>query len=138
MKKLFYSSQPDLYRLACDWVVYFGLLGTQRNEKKNSPEMEKYMGSIIDIGLLILNYPDKGWELINIIFHKVADDPEMMACLAAGPLEDLLVEHGEKFISEVEELALANHKFKELLTGVWRNRISCEVWKRIRKAVEST
>jgi hypothetical protein len=54
-----------------------------------------------------------------------------LAILSAGPLEDLLVYHGDTVIDRVEAAAKANPTFAFLLGGVWRNAISQEVWDRI-------
>jgi hypothetical protein len=55
--------------------------------------------------------------------------------LAAGPLEDLLDEHGFEFIDRVETLVQANPKFRLLLGGVWRSGIDQAVWDRIQAAL---
>ena len=81
---------------------------------------------------IVRQQPDLAWELIlellmtdqsNVIYEN----------LAAGALEDLLVNHGEKFIDKVEEQARQNPNFNELLGGVWRNAISENIWSRVEK-----
>jgi hypothetical protein len=54
-----------------------------------------------------------------------------MGNLAAGPLEDLLSRHGAAIIDTVELEARQRKKFRELLSGVWRNVIADEVWDRV-------
>jgi hypothetical protein len=49
--------------------------------------------------------------------------PRVLANLAAGPLEDLLVYHGPAVIERVEALAAEDTVFSQLLSGVWRNAI---------------
>ena len=39
--------------------------------------------------------------------------------LSAGPLEELLFNHGNKFIDRVETLTRQNPKFTKLIMGVW-------------------
>ena len=51
--------------------------------------------------------------------------------LSAGPIEDLLVRHGDHFIDRIEEQAKADPEFSDLLEGVWQNSISTENWNRI-------
>ena len=55
-----------------------------------------------------------------------------MAALAAGPLEDLLVLHGDSFIKRIEIKADNDAQFNYLLGGVWQNKISSDVWERIK------
>ena len=59
---------------------------------------------------------------------------QLLANLAAGPLEDLLAQHGERFIERVETLARQEPRFRFTLQMVWRNAISAPVWARLRKA----
>jgi hypothetical protein len=51
---------------------------------------------------------------------QVKKDDSKFQTLAAGPLEQLLADHGLQFIERIERLAESNAGFK-LLLGVWRN-----------------
>ncbi len=57
--------------------------------------------------------------------------PRVLGNLAAGPLEDLLVYQGPAVIEKVEALATRDNRFRQLLAGVWRNRIAQDVWDRL-------
>jgi hypothetical protein len=70
------------------------------------------------------------WALILEVLRRT-DDWEVLAVLAAGPLEDYLAKLGEHVIAEIEAYAAADAKFKQLLAGVWKNLISDEVWERV-------
>jgi hypothetical protein len=52
--------------------------------------------------------------------------------LAAGPLEDLLVDHGPEFIDRVEILARQDRQFRRLLGAVWQNAMSDDLWNRVK------
>ena len=54
--------------------------------------------------------------------------------LAAGPLEQVLANHGEAIIDRVELLARIEPQFSSLLGGVWQNNMSEEVWIRVKKS----
>ena len=82
---------------------------------------------LIDIGM---DQPERFWLLILEIFNRSESDWQRTN-LAAGPLEDLLSRYGEDFIDRIEKLANQNEKFREMLTGVWKNTISSVVWNRI-------
>lgn len=59
------------------------------------------------------------------------------ATLAAGPLEDLLSKFGEAYIDRIQELALKDDKFNDLLGGVWKSTMSDDVWQRIEQTRKS-
>jgi hypothetical protein len=63
-------------------------------------------------------------------------DPSQQAfqVLAAGPLEDLLADHGAAIIVRVEEEARRNPRFNLLLGGVWRNSMTHDIWQRVEAA----
>lgn len=46
-------------------------------------------------------------------------DPHVLSCIAAGPLEDLIADHGPQVIGQIEELARRQPRFRYDLTGVW-------------------
>ena len=80
---------------------------------------------------LVQTEPEEAWKVIEAIRQATGSD-YILECLAAGPLEDLLAEHGDQFIDRVETLARRDQQFRKLLGGVWRNDISDKVWSRIR------
>ena len=72
------------------------------------------------------------WNFIFAAYGKPMSD-KAFAMLAAGPVEDLLADHGAAYIDRVETLARRDPLFNRLLGGVWRNSISEDVWARIEK-----
>jgi hypothetical protein len=66
--------------------------------------------------------PDAALRIIEEIHHHISStapvDYQLMATLAAGPLEDLLNEHGDKVIGQVERIAKDDREFRKCLTGV--------------------
>ncbi len=75
--------------------------------------------------------PDLCWELIEDI-RKTDGSDIILANLASGPMEDLLVEYGEKFIDLLEKQAKNDEQFKKLLGAVWQNDIADDIWERIK------
>jgi hypothetical protein len=65
---------------------------------------------------------------------KSTDDANVLAVLAAGPLEHIIEFHGELVIDDIEAEASTNSKFLSLLLGVWRAG-SPEVWRRIERLI---
>ncbi len=79
---------------------------------------------------LVGDYPEQAWSAIL----AALEDPRLedsLGVLAAGPLEDLLSNHGEAFIRRVEETAQSNPKFAWLLGGVWQFQMTDDVWRRV-------
>ena len=68
-------------------------------------------------------------EVLNRI-HPHPDN-HLMQVLAAGPLEDLLGDHGPTVIDRVESLAKTDAAFNLLLGGVWKNGMSDDIWDRV-------
>ncbi len=83
--------------------------------------------------VIFLNFaapPDQQWEFITAAFAIATSDDDLEH-LAAGPVEHLLATHGASFIAMVEDLATADSRFRRLLTGVWRNAMTDDVWARL-------
>jgi hypothetical protein len=59
---------------------------------------------------------------VLVTLAEVADgDPELLGCVGAGPLEDLVSHsgHGERFLDDVEAAARQSPAFRQAITGVW-------------------
>jgi hypothetical protein len=79
---------------------------------------------------LVKTSPDTCWALVHAI--RAADGSDkILSNLAAGPVEDLLVYHGHRYIDDVERLSRTDPQFRKLLGGVWKNDIADDVWARI-------
>ena len=76
--------------------------------------------------------PEIGLELVLEVL-RLEPSNEIREVLAAGPLENLLSQHGESLITKVEFTARNNRKFANLLGGVWQQSMSDEVWNRVQK-----
>src|SRR5690606_3524766 len=80
---------------------------------------------------LISEEPGEALKVIENIAYRAEGSIELLGALAAGPLEDLLSEHGEKVIDEVEALAKREPAIRRCLAGVWQNSMSHELYARI-------
>ncbi|MFG6111316.1 DUF6869 domain-containing protein [Stenotrophomonas nematodicola] len=70
------------------------------------------------------------WRVIDGI-RRINGSDRVLASLAAGPLEDFLVAHGEDCTSGIEALARHDVQLGRLLLGVWQGRLSEALWARI-------
>jgi len=69
---------------------------------------------------LISDAPERAWPLICEIIRRIAPaDEDILAYVAAGPLEDLLARHPHAFIDRIEELAINDAHFRRTVSGVW-------------------
>lgn len=119
---MFDPSQRD--RLITDWIV-------MHHAEADSAEYEQHRWADVRLSELVRTDPHLGLELIMSILSRDASN-RVIANLAAGPLEDLLSEHGNDVIGEVERIARDDAAFKTLLGGVWQGEMSDEVWERVR------
>lgn len=83
---------------------------------------------------LVREYPERAWNTLWVLIERASTD-EILSIIAAGPLEDLLCEHGSQFIAQVEKIACESTRFRRCLAGVWGwSRMSPEVYQRMRNA----
>lgn len=79
---------------------------------------------------LVRDHPELAFEAIRATLDRCST-PEQVAMLAAGPIEDLLTEHGPDWIDRIEAEAGASDRFRYALTGVWKNEIKALIWARV-------
>jgi hypothetical protein len=63
---------------------------------------------------------------------QVTDEPEILARLAAGPLEDFLGAHGNSYFDTIRDLAHTYPRFHHVLSGVWQGSMPKVLWQKIR------
>ena len=112
----------ELLGLADAWIVYY-------LSPVGSPAKEATAWAT-DLYDLEYHDPETLWLLILAI-HARNQSPRIQEVLSAGPVEDLLAKHGDKFIERVEAQARQDAKFAKLLGGVWKNSMTDEVWIRL-------
>ena len=77
--------------------------------------------------------PEAAWQaILRVLQHELSG--KQIALLAAGPIEGLLVWHGEQFIDRVEAEARRNPAFADVLGGVSRQNMPDHILKRLEKA----
>lgn len=123
-----------LERVVSDWLEYHRFHEAAGDyEHKTDIGDDKFwaIAALIDAAR---DDPDFCWQAICQLLQK-ADSEIQLANIAAGPLEDLLAEHGAAYIEQIEIQANRDARFRELLGGVWQNAIPAEIWERIRASV---
>jgi hypothetical protein len=77
--------------------------------------------------------PQAAWMMILELIDKAPND-EILAYVAAGPLEDFIKLHAADYIDRIEESARTNATMKRALRGVWLTHLSAELLDRIEAA----
>jgi hypothetical protein len=88
-------------------------------------------------GLLVTEFrftssPQLQWRFI-LLAISLSNNDEQLSDIAAGNIEHLLGWHGEAYIKIVENEAKNNPKFAKAITGVWKYKMTDEVWERVQK-----
>lgn len=117
---------PELQKLADGWIAL------QREPKQ---EREALFWAFETLDALLDCDPESAWRVIDLIWRRDQSD-FMLAHLAAGPVEDLLVRHGAAFIERVCETARKEPVFRKMLGAVWRNSITEPVWQRFKEIAD--
>ena len=87
-----------------------------------------------DVNEMVRERPEDAWPLIRDMVDLAP--AHLLGTIAAGPLEDLLHEHGRAFVPRVVKAARADSKFQRCLSGVWLFEPK-RVAQQIRRAVTS-
>ena len=61
---------------------------------------------------------EAAWPIVLELIGRAEDD-EVLAFIAAGPLEDLLIAHGPQLIDRIEARAATDKTLRRALSGVW-------------------
>lgn len=101
----------DIDRLAKAWI-FAQKLGV------DSPGYEKHSWAVDEVINMAAEEPQDLWQIILKILELDNSD-EVARAVGAGPLEDLMVHHGEEFIGKVEEQVSRSDAFKTAMKSVW-------------------
>lgn len=123
--------ESEYQQLVDAWIAYHQLLEEAGDLKAESSVADAFLWAIDELDNLVGSNPEKCWLLILEIFSRSTSDYQR-ASLAAGLLENLLVQHGTQFIDRIEKIASSDKNFRDLLSGVWRRTIDAGVWERLR------
>lgn len=75
--------------------------------------------------------PVQEWWATVLEMVRLAPHDRCFGVIGAGPLEGLLGAHGEEVMDRVEIEASTDPRFRKALNGVWKERMSDEVWGRV-------
>jgi hypothetical protein len=79
--------------------------------------------------------PERGWALVLKLLEAAPDD-RALCYVAAGPLEDLIVIHGERLLPLIVAAIATNARLRDAIPAVWgADRTATEVVEGIRRAM---
>lgn len=116
-------TEEEIVALAKGWIAYW-------HDPKNEETWESWNRSSERLSDFVENDPEEAWRVILAI-NALDRSNKIQEVLSAGPIEDLLSKHGESMIAAVEFQARRDPTFAKLLGGVWKNRMSDEIWARL-------
>jgi hypothetical protein len=116
-------TDAELNELARGWIAYW-------HDPKNEDTWEAWNRSSDYMDEAVESHPIEAWKMILAI-HALDQSRQIQQVLSAGPIEDLLVKHGDEMIAIVEAEAGRDPTFAKVLGGVWKNRMTDEVWSRL-------
>lgn len=114
----------EISTLAKAWVYLHSV-------KENSPEWEEVFWAYEQLDELIHEMPEVAWDVITEI-RRLGGSDQLLSNLAAGPLEDFLVYHGEACINLIEAACKSDDQLRKLLGATWQNGMPDSLWSRIR------
>lgn len=117
-------TEANLQKIAETWITLYYLPEDSQERRENFWAFNELVG-------LCNDDPESCWKVIHLIRQLDGND-KILANLAAGPLEDLLVYHGNDFIDRIESLAKKDPQFKKLLGAVWQRDTPDSIWKRVK------
>lgn len=126
----------DAELIVSDWIAYIRL-GADAPDEVQADGASMYDLSWDD--------PELTWEVIQRIVQRYPEEElytplrteaqAVVGRVAAGPLEDLLGIHGERFIDRIEAAALADRRFAWALAGMYQFTMTDDVWDRVQDIV---
>lgn len=90
--------------------------------------------AVLKLERMVESDEERAWRVILKILKSDNSD-EIISNLAAGPMEDILVHHGDVIISRVEEKIEKDIDFKKMIADVWQSDMPDDVWGRIKASL---
>lgn len=129
---------PTPAELAADWIA---------SRRNGADETSGHLAQFIHVDFP-QEEPELTWDAIQLIvtsypeadFYAEIKTEAQTVCgvLAAGPVEDLLSYHGDRYIKKFEDQARIDRRMAWTLGGVWQFQMSDEVWERVQRVADNS
>jgi hypothetical protein len=120
-------NESDCKLLAATWIRL-------QQAERRSAERDELFWSFDALWELCRNDPEMAWRVIVDIYRNRPAE-RVLANLAAGPIEDLLVHHGDLALPWIEDCCANEPGFAKVLDMVWKNSMPDKVWDRLRRLI---
>jgi hypothetical protein len=121
-------SEPELKRLAQSWI-------RMQRAKRNSAAYEAEFWAFETLSKFCRSQPEDAWQVIVSIYDEQPEEI-ILANLAAGPAEDLLVYHGSVALPWMAAYCAGEPGIAKVLRMVWRNAMPDDVWDGLKRLIE--
>ena len=111
--------QHDIDKVVASWISH------SLSEEINN----EHFWAFEAVDDLVKQQPEQAWDIIVELVNNCPND-QVLANIAAGPLEDLLYAGAAQFIDRIENFAAESDAFRKCLTGV-DNISPWEVYQRV-------
>jgi len=138
----------DHQELANAWIrLQLNWAGIEKEENSSSAWHGRDLEDGFELVNLAIENPGVALSVICEIIRRfrsedlLVKDTEahtVLGMLGAGPLEDLLVYHGDDFIDLIESHAERDARFRWVLRQVAQSTMSRDLWRRVRSAARNT
>jgi hypothetical protein len=118
--------EQEIENLAMRWIE-FQRLFLRSCEGELTSDLECASDDVLHMPF---EAPEETWRFIQAVI-RLCEEEDVLGSLAAGPIEDLLSQHGEDFIGRLESFARDNPRFRAVLRGVWKGSMSDDVWEEL-------
>ena len=115
---------PQLVDEWLQWAIW-------QSDPKNKGRDSSHLVGWSEFEWVVREHPEHAWQAIVVTVSDVRAKP-YLGILAAGPMEDLLANHGSAFINRVENEARSNPAFAWMLGGVWQSKMAEDIWLRVK------
>jgi len=120
---------PDLVAEA--YIAYCDATDESKLDKARAQDLEWVVCCLYD---LVDHATLQAFQIV-LLAMNLLKERRQAGVLAAGPLEQLIVDHGPELIGQIELLAHRSPRFRFLLSGVQSQGIDeTEVWQRVLRA----
>jgi hypothetical protein len=109
--------------------AYVALIGAERGTAAYQANFWAYDKLL----MMCISDPLNAWTAVKAVL-AYDSSPDVTSNLGAGPIEDLLVNHGASLIEQIEFDASQSKPIQEALRSVWQGDIDQEVWRRVKRA----
>ena len=120
-------------QLLDEWLAWAEWISTENRDES----LAQSFAGFDEFCWIVEHEPEKAWLAIV----QATKEPRFLPYLgnlAAGPLEDLIAQHGDLLMDRVEVLAKQDESFAQLLQGVWQYKMKDKTWARVQAVAKNS